>query len=75
MGKLIMVNGSYKNTDVVENLIIYITRARRAETRGDNLKCYGGAGIGEYLQPEAIVQQILYTQDLFGIQVRKGRRM
>lgn len=76
MGMLkMMCYGKYVNADAVENVIRYVTRSRRGETRQAELLGYGGAGIGFYLMPEQIIGQFLYVQDVHRIDARKGRRV
>lgn len=76
MGLLKMADrGSYINKNAVENVIHYITRSRKNEDRRDSLICYGGFGIGNYLEVDDIIKQILYVQNIYRIDSRGGRRM
>lgn len=68
-------SGHFTNVDAVENLICYITRSRKNETRLDSLKAVGGAGVAYYLGAEAIIQQICFVQNVYRIDNRGGRRM
>jgi len=76
MGILIrMTKGNYINNDAVENVIHYITRTRANEPDGEALISVGGAGVAYYLGAEAIINQMKYVQNVFGIEQRGGRRM
>ncbi|MCI9080088.1 MAG: relaxase/mobilization nuclease domain-containing protein [Lachnospiraceae bacterium] len=75
MGKLINIKGRYDNADVVGNVIRYITRTRANETRFNELRGYGGAGVGNYDSPEVMEQRFNTIQKLYGINYRKGRRI
>lgn len=76
MGLLIMANtGHYLNKNAVSNVVHYITRTRRDETKVQDLLGYGGIGVGVCASVEEIVQHICYVQEINRISVRGGRRM
>lgn len=66
MGQLIHINGSYKNKDVIENVIRYITRTRinHPEDRANELIAYGGAGVRQN-SPETMIYQFEVVQKTF----------
>lgn len=66
---------NYSNHDAVENLLRYILRIRKTETRQNDLIMYGGKGVSLNLPPENIIKQFLYVQNLFQIDSRGGKRM
>lgn len=76
MGKLIMLNrGNYDNSNVVENVIRYVTRTRINEMRQGDLIDVGGAGVAIYLTPGHMIQQFLYVQKEYKIDAKRGRRI
>lgn len=73
---VIMRRGNYTNEDAVENVIRYVTRTRKNETRKDELIAWGGYGIGWYGgDPELAIEQFKYVQDVYGINSRGGKRI
>lgn len=64
---MMMREGNYTNPDAIENVIRYITRTRRNETRGDELLAWGGMGVGCYASPELMIEQFHYVQMAYGI--------
>ncbi len=77
MATLICFNNrsNYKNIYAVENVLRYILRARLNENRLQDLLAYGGKGIPICLSPNDIINQFLYTQNLYLINSRKGIRI
>lgn len=76
MGLLIMASeGKYVNSNAISNVIHYVTRSRKGEYRQNELVGYGGAGVGYYLTPDEIIRQMSYVQQLYNINLRKGRRL
>ena len=75
MGKLINIEGKYKNTDAVSKVIKYVTRTRENEKRRNELITYGGIGVGNYASPKIMEQRFNIVQNLYGINYRKGRRV
>ena len=75
MGKLLVGDGKYMNTNVVNNVVRYITRTRPREMRRGELRGYGALGIALYSTPERMIEQICYVQNLYGINQRGGRRI
>ena len=65
----------YGNKDAVSNVIHYITRTRKDETRQDSLISYGGCGVACYGNPDFMVQQMNYVQNVYDIEHRLGRRL
>lgn len=76
MGLLIMSNtGHYLNKNAVHNVVQYITRTRKGETKEQDLLGYGAIGVGVYTSAEEIIRHICYVQELNRISARGGRRM
>ena len=75
MGNLINISGEYRNKDVVDNVIRYITRTRDNETRLDDLRGYGAAGVGSYVSPQVMISRFKAVQNSYGIEYRGGRRI
>ena len=76
MANLVMMNwGNYTNANAVSNVLKYILRVRKNETRKEELISFGGMGVTLYAGPDEIIQEFLYVQKLFRIDVRKGRRI
>ncbi|MBQ7562356.1 MAG: relaxase/mobilization nuclease domain-containing protein [Lachnospiraceae bacterium] len=66
--------GNYTNRMALENVLRYILRMGRHESRINELVCYGGMGIPLYGTKEDIINAMLYTQKVFNISARGGRR-
>lgn len=71
---MMMREGNYTNPDAIENVIRYITRTRRNETRGDELIGWGGMGVGCYASPELMIEQFHYVQRVYGMN-KNGRML
>lgn len=75
MGIMIAMKGKYENSQVIENVVRYITRTRSSEKRSDELLAYGSHGVAEYLSVEVMIRQMKAVQEFYRIEQRKGRRM
>ena len=75
MGNLINISGKYSNRDAVDKVIRYITRTRENEMRRDDLRGYGGAGVGSYAPPQVMIDRFKAVQNCYGIGYRGGRRI
>lgn len=75
MGIMIAMKGKYENSQVIENVVRYITRTRSSEKRGDELLAYGSHGVADYLSVEVMIRQMKAVQEFYRIEQRKGRRM
>lgn len=75
MGIMIAMKGKYENSQVIENVVRYITRTRSSERRGDELLAYGSHGVADYLSVEVMIRQMKAVQEFYRIEQRKGRRM
>ena len=75
MGIMIAMKGKYENSQVIENVVRYITRTRSSEKRGDELLAYGSHGVADYLSGEVMIRQMKAVQEFYRIEQRKGRRM
>lgn len=71
---MMMRQGNYTNLDAIENVIRYITRTRKNETRGDELITWGGMGVGSYASPELVIEQFHFVQMAYGIN-KNGRML
>lgn len=68
-------DGYYKNTDAVENVIYYITRSRKNETRANELIAVGTAGVVCNTSPEAYIRAFKMVQDYYSKGNIMGRRI
>ncbi len=65
----------YSNVDAVENLLHYVTRTRKNESRADDLINYGAVGTDYFHSVDDMIQQFCYIQYIHGINTRQGCRM
>jgi len=70
-----MTYGSYVNFDAVENVLRYVMRIRKNESRQKELHSWGGLGVPVYAYPESVIKSFLSIQNAYGINYRKGRRI
>ena len=65
----------FKNKNAVENLINYVLRTRKNEMRRADLKAWYAWGASSYSGSEEIINQFQYVQNIYGIEMRSGRKM
>ena len=71
----LMTYGRYINTNAVPNVIRYVLRIRKNETRRNELLFWGGCGIPLYACAEDVIGSYLHVQNAYNISSRKGRRI